>query len=127
MDAVAHERRPMGGLEAAVLDCLWADGEPLTPRGVLDRIDGDLAYTTIMTILTRLWRKGLVERSRSGKAYAYTPLVSEADLVASRMRDALVSSADRGATLSRFAETLTKREATALRAALADLASGGRR
>lgn len=117
----------MGGLEAAVLECLW-DGEvPLTPRDVLDRMDGDLAYTTIMTILTRLWRKGLVERSRSGKAYAYSPLVSEADLVASRMRDALVSSADRSATLSRFAESLTTGEVTALRAALAELASGARR
>lgn len=121
------ERRPMGGLEAAVLECLWAAGEPLTPRRVLELTDDELAYTTIMTILTRLWHKGLLERSRSGKAFAYAPAVTEADFVASRMRDALARSADRTATLSRFAELLTKREAKALRAALADLERGARR
>jgi predicted transcriptional regulator len=120
-------RRAMGALETEVLECLWAADEPLTPRAVLEETGEDLAYTTIMTILTRLWQKGLVERERSGKAYFYSPLVSEPDLLASRMRSVLETSADQKATLSRFVETLSKREANALRSALGQLGPGKKR
>ena len=49
---------------------LWGKGSPATPGEVQDAVGRDLAYTTIMTILTRLWHKGLVERHRDGRAYA---------------------------------------------------------
>ncbi len=119
-----NERRAMGALETEVLECLWAVGEPLTPREVLEETDEDLAYTTIMTILTRLWQKGLVDRERSGKAFRYSPTVTEAELLASRMRSVLQTSADQKATLSRFVQTLSKREANALRRALRQLGAG---
>jgi predicted transcriptional regulator len=108
----------MGALEADVLDVLWRSDQPMTPAAVLDRLDGDLAYTTVMTILTRLHKKGLVDRSRAGRAYEYVPRVSEADLAASRMRTALTGTSDRFATINRFVDTLSKKDAAALRAVI---------
>jgi predicted transcriptional regulator len=118
------ERRPVGSLERAVLEQLWAAAGPVTPREVLERLDADLAYTTVVTILTRLVAKGLVARERAGKAYVYRPEVAEADLIAERMRTTLASAGDRKATLSRFVEGLSKREARALRNLLDDVARG---
>jgi predicted transcriptional regulator len=111
----------MGSLEADVLGVLWRSAEPATPAEVLDALDGDLAYTTVTTILTRLWHKGLVERSRQGRAYAYRAVVSEAELAANRMRSALAGTGDRVATMSRFVDGLSASEAEALRAALEEL------
>ncbi len=112
------ERRPMGALEAEVLDVLWRADGPVTPADVRTAMGTDLAYTTVMTILVRLWEKGLTERTKQGRAYAYSAVVSESDLAANRMRDALVSTSDRAATMSRFVDGLNKREAAALRALL---------
>ena len=112
------ERREMGALEHEVLSELWALGEPATPAVVLDALGTGLAYTTVMTILTRLWEKGLVTRTRSGRAYAYTPAVTEAELTARRMRATLVAASDQKAALSRFVGSLSAREARTLRALL---------
>lgn len=111
-------RRPTGALEMAVLTHLWEADGPRTPAQVRDAIGGELAYTTVMTILSRLWQKGLAEREREGRAFAYRAKVSEADLVAERMRVALSGASDQSTTLSRFVSGLSKREASALRAAL---------
>ena len=110
----------MGALEADVLDVLWRSGEPSTPGQVLERVGGDLAYTTVMTILTRLHTKGLLERSKVGRAYAYLPKVSESDLAAQRMRSTLTSTSDRLETINRFVGTLADKEVATLRAALED-------
>jgi predicted transcriptional regulator len=113
-----RERREMGALEHEVLSELWALGEPATPADVLDALDTNLAYTTIMTILTRLWEKDLVTRERRGRAYAYTPALTEAELTARRMRETLAAASDQKAALSRFVGTLSAREARSLRALL---------
>jgi predicted transcriptional regulator len=126
-DGDVPERRPVGALETAVLECLWAASEPMTPREVLEQVDAALAYTTVVTILTRLADKGLVERERAGRAYRYRPKVSEADLVAGRMSAALAAAGDRAGTLSRFVQGLSKRETRTLRALLEDLDQGRRR
>ncbi len=112
------ERRPMGALEAEVLDVLWRADAPVTPADVRAAMGTDLAYTTVMTILVRLWEKGLAQRSRQGRAFAYTAIVSESDLAATRMRAALAGASDHSATMSRFVDGLNKREAAALRALL---------
>jgi predicted transcriptional regulator len=108
-------RRPMGSLESAVLSALWRADEPQTPGQVLETIDADVAYTTVMTILARLWQKGLAERFKQGRAYAYAPAMSEADLAASKMRDQLSQSSDRMATIGRFVSSLDPAEARQLR------------
>ena len=54
---MSPRKRPDGALEADVLGVLWAaDGQSLSPAEVNERLPTDLAYTTIMTVLTRLWK-----------------------------------------------------------------------
>jgi Predicted transcriptional regulator len=113
-----NERRPTGALEQEVLLQLWTLGHPATPAEVLDELDDDLAYTTVMTILTRLWQKGLVVRKRRGRAFAYEPAVSEAELTASRMHQSLSASSDPKAALVTFVGGLSRPQARALRALL---------
>ncbi len=113
-----NDRRLTGELEHEVLSALWTMDEAATPAEVLDALDSDLAYTTIMTILTRLWQKELVTRERRGRAYAYAPAVTEAELTAQRMQAILAEASDRKAALSGFARSLSAREARALKAAL---------
>lgn len=112
------DRRSLGALEHEVLSQLWVTDDPATPAEVLDALDTDLAYTTIMTVLSRLWQKGLVTRERRGRAYAYAPSLTEADLTAQRMQDALRAASDRKAALTGFARSLSAREARSLRALL---------
>jgi predicted transcriptional regulator len=109
------QRRAMGALEAEVLEALWRADAPQTPNDVLAALGTKLAYTTIMTTLVRLFDKGLVDRVKVGRAFAYTAVVSEADLVASRMQHELDRSSDRLATMSRFVDGLTLGEARQLR------------
>jgi predicted transcriptional regulator len=108
----------MGALEAEVLAFLWKADGPVTPREVRDGAGLDLAYTTVMTILIRLWKKGLADRELQGRAYAYRPRFDEADYVARSMREALEHASDRTAVLGRFVGTLSRSEARALRALL---------
>lgn len=118
------ERRPMGSLESSVLEQLWQSADPLTPAEVQAQLDGDLAYTTVMTILTRLWKKGMVTRSRDGRAYAYAPAVTQAEFLAERMKGELGRTKDRPAVLSQFVDRLSKKDAAALRDLLGEM--GGR-
>jgi predicted transcriptional regulator len=108
----------MGALEHEVLVQLWAMPDGGTPADVLDALGGSLAYTTVMTILSRLWQKDLVERERRGRAYVYWPKVSEAELTAKRMRASLVGASDKKEVLSHFVDGLSAREARTLRALL---------
>ena len=105
----------MGSLEATVLQQLWRSENPLTPAQVQEALGGDLAYTTIMTILTRLWKKGLAARERSGRAFAYSPAVTEPEFLAERMQGELVRTKDRQAVLSRFVDKLSLKDTVALR------------
>jgi predicted transcriptional regulator len=114
------ERRETGGLESEVLATLWALGEPATPAAVRQALDTSLAYTTIMTILVRLWQKGLVEREKVGKAYTYFPRVSDAHLTAERMHVQLETSSDKRAVLAEFVGTLTPSEEHLLRQLIED-------
>jgi predicted transcriptional regulator len=108
-------RRAMGELESEVLTILWAADGARTPAEVLDALEGDVAYTTAMTILSRLWQKGLAEREPRGRAYAYRPKVSEAELAAQRMQATLARTHDREAALARFVGSLSKKDERALR------------
>lgn len=116
-------RRGMGELEAEVMGRLWSAAVPLTPSQVRDELGGDLAYTTVMTILARLWEKGLAQRERQGRAYAYWPTITETELAAQRMRAALDRTADRENTLARFVDTLSRKDERALRRILGGLTS----
>ncbi|MEB8339322.1 BlaI/MecI/CopY family transcriptional regulator [Streptomyces endophyticus] len=100
------ERRPAGELEAAVMAALWAAGSPLTPGQVQADLARGLARTTVTTILTRLFDKGVVGRDRQGRGFAYFPVQDAPGLTARRMHTALDRDADRASVLARFVDQL---------------------
>ena len=114
-------RRGMGELESEVMAQLWAADGPVTPAEVRDALGTDLAYTTVMTILVRLWEKGLAHRERQGRAFAYWPSVSEAELAAQRMRATLEHTGDREKVLARFVDALSPKDERILRRILSRL------
>ena len=107
MDDRPNKRRPAGALEAEIVAALWAAREPLTPKAVQEELGGKLAYTTVMTALTRLYEKGVVSREKSGRAYAYTAVLDSPGIAAARMRELLEAGGDRQAVLARFLGTLS--------------------
>jgi predicted transcriptional regulator len=78
-----------GPLEERVLDHLWRRKTPVTVRQVQLSLGGDLAYTTVMTTLDRLFKKGLLQRTREGRAYRYAPRASREAFGASLVRGLL--------------------------------------
>ncbi|WP_405445514.1 BlaI/MecI/CopY family transcriptional regulator [Streptomyces achromogenes] len=119
----AHgERRPAGELEASVLAALWSAGAPQTPGQVQLSLGTGLARTTVTTILTRLHDKGVVERRRQGRGYAYFPAQDAQDahgLTARRMHGELDRDSDRETVLARFVAQLGPDDERILRALLA--------
>lgn len=112
--------RKLGDLEALVMEQLWSSNDPLSVRQVLESLpdDRNRAYTTVMTVMDNLFRKGFVARERAGRAYVYRPAQTRAEHTAEVMEDALSRGGDRGAALMHFVEQLTQDEAAALRAVL---------
>ena len=98
----------MGELETAVMDVVWRCDAPVTPGDVRTLLAGQrpLAYTTVMTILVRLWRKGRLERERVGRAYAYRPVDSQEEYAAARMGEVLGGVPDRPKALGHFVHVL---------------------
>src|SRR5215467_2863422 len=64
-----------GSLELRVLEALWALGREASVRDVLDAFPA-AAYTTVMTTMERLHRKGVLARRKDGRAFLYTPVSS---------------------------------------------------
>lgn len=111
----AAERRPSGELESAILAALWAAATPLTPGQVQRAVATELARTTVTTILSRLYEKGSVTRTRAGRGFAYTPTEDAAGLTARRMHSELRKEQDRGTVLARFVSQLTDEDEKLLR------------
>jgi predicted transcriptional regulator len=118
-------RREAGELESEVLAALWAAARPLTPGEVREELGGSLAYTTVMTTLSRLHDKGVVDRRRSGRSYAYAPNVREAEFAARRFRALLDRGHDRDAVLQGFVSELSGDEERVLRALLENETGAG--
>jgi predicted transcriptional regulator len=118
--AAGSSRRAAGELEAAVLDVLQHAGSALAPGEVRERIGGDLAYTTVVTILSRLHAKGVLDRHKAGRFYRYAPVADQPGLAARRMARVLDEEADREAVLARFVSSLSGRDEELLREMLAD-------
>lgn len=103
-----------------MLAALWAAQSPLTPAQVQSELGDALAYTTVVTILSRLHDKGVLTRERQGRAYAYLPVQDEAGLVARRMRKLLDAEPDRRTVLARFVTDLSTEDERLLRTLLGD-------
>ena len=116
----AAGRRGAGELEAAVLAVLQAAGSPLSPAEVRDRLGGNLAYTTVVTILSRLHGKGVLERRKAGRAFLYAPVADQPGLAARRMTQMLDAEPDREAVLARFVSGLSGQDEELLRRMLGE-------
>jgi predicted transcriptional regulator len=98
----------LGPLEAEVMAMLWQAGGPVLVREVADRLNADrghdnaapLAYTTVMTVLSRLAAKGILVREQQGRGFVYTPVVADTAEIA--VRGVLAEFGD--AALARFVE-----------------------
>jgi predicted transcriptional regulator len=76
-DARSGVEKLLGELEHAVMDILWGQGEA-TVRDVLDELNctRSLAYTTVLTVMSRLVDKGLLTQNKTGRAHLYRPVMS---------------------------------------------------
>ena len=106
----------LGDLEAQVMRRIWVRGKPVTVRDIVGdlRRERPIAYTTVMTVMDNLRKKGWLRREPDGRAYRYEPLISGAEYSASLMRQALEASNDRPAVLMHFIGELSTEEADAL-------------
>jgi predicted transcriptional regulator len=112
--------RQLGALEAVIMYRLWEWGEPTLVREVVDDLNRDrpLAYTTVMTVMENLYRKGWLRRHRDGRAWRYEPTGSRSDYTAALMTDALATSADRRTALAQFVLQMSPHDAALLQQAL---------
>lgn len=112
--------RKLGELEQVIMDRIWSRSHPAAVREVLEDLlpDRPIAYTTVMTVMDNLHRKGVLAREKDGRAYLYRPALSREQHTAALMEDALSGSTDRAATLLHFVEQMPADEAAQLRRAL---------
>lgn len=125
-------RARLGDLERAIMDRLWAI-DPPTPEAAMSvreiheslSQERDIAYTTVMTVLDRLTKKGLVTRERDGRAWRYLPQSTSEELTAHLLRDSLdhIDTSDRRAAMLHFLDSASADEIDDLKAALAELES----
>ena len=115
----------LGELERGVMELLWASAGPLSAYDLqerlaaVDREGRELAATTVLTVLSRLEKKGFVARERSTRPHRYTATATREDHMAELMHEVLGGAADRTAVLARFIGRATPEEAEALRRLLA--------
>jgi predicted transcriptional regulator len=112
--------RRFGELEAVIMDRLWQWGRPVLVREMVEDLRGErpLAYTTVMTVMENLHRKGWLRRERDGRAWRYEPTGSRSGYTAALMTDALGTSADRRTALAHFVLQMSPHDAALLREAL---------
>ena len=83
----SHAEEPaLGHLESTVLEILW-DRTESSVHDVIQQLDRPLAYTTVMTTLDRLYKKGLLDRRKSERAFLYSPRLSREEWQRKRAGD----------------------------------------
>jgi predicted transcriptional regulator len=82
------KRLGLGRLETEVMDILWSRGES-NVHEVTQKLERPLAYTTVMTTLDRLFKKGLLERRKLERAFTYSAKLSRSELLFSCLVDAV--------------------------------------
>ena len=123
MTAEARGRAP-GALEREILASLAAAGRPLSPADVRAELGDRLAYTTVMTTLSRLHAKGAVSRQAAGRGYVYElqggPDDAQDSMTAHRMLRLLKAGGNRAGVLSRFVADLSPGDEQLLAGLLTD-------
>ncbi len=108
-------RRQRGALERAVLEVLWDHGGWLSPGEVSQRLEADLAYTTVVTVLRRLYGKDMLARESEGRAHVYRPHRTREEHTAVAMADILTGARDPATALNHFVDTLGEDDRRQLR------------
>lgn len=108
MQSKQKSTRPLGKLEEKVMAILWRDG-PLSVREVNKSLgEKSLAHTTVMTTLDRLFKKGLLTRTKDGVAFIYEPALSRDEyrqlLVGSTVTDLLAEGTNAEPVLAAFVD-----------------------
>ena len=118
--------RGFGELEAVIMDRVWNRGPETstTVRELFDELaaEREIAYTTVMSTMDNLHRKGWLARERDGKAYRYWATLSREEHSARLMREALDGGGQSELILSHFIEQISPEESERLRTALRRLA-----
>jgi len=112
--------RGFGELEAVVMDRVWEHGGPVTVRELFDdlRRERPIAYTTVMSTMDNLHRKGWLARDKDGKAYRYTAVASRDEYSARLIREAMAEAGDTEAVLSHFVAAMDGDQSQVLREVL---------
>lgn len=112
----------LGDLERSVMDLLWQQQAPLTANELRDLLTQsntshgkELAVTTVLTVLSRLEKKELVQRERDIRPHRYHSVTSREEHTAELMHEVLGSAPDREAVLARFIGSVSADEASTLR------------
>jgi predicted transcriptional regulator len=119
--------RGFGDLEAVIMSRVWAHGDPVTVRDLVDELQRErpIAYTTVMTTMDNLHRKGWLARVKDGKAYRYTATASRAEYSAGLMREALDGGGDTELVLNHFVAQMGGEESELLQAVVRRLSAPG--
>ncbi|MGN7781118.1 BlaI/MecI/CopY family transcriptional regulator [Mycolicibacterium sp. 22603] len=114
------QQRGLGDLEATVMDRVWASADGATVRDIFEQLTDarQIAYTTVLSTMDNLYRKGWVRRDREGKAYRYWPTMTREERSAQLMRAAFDSGGNTEAVLAFFVDQMSAEESAQLRAAL---------
>ena len=106
------EVRVFGELETVVMDQLWSLGGTATVREVFERLNADrvIAYTTVLSTMDNLYRKGHLTRERVGKAHRYQTVLTHVEHTAGLMHEALSTGEDSEAVLTHFVGTMSDDE-----------------
>ena len=112
--------RGFGDLEAEVMHRVWDHDGPVTVRELFDdlRRERPIAYTTVMSTMDNLHRKGWLARDKDGKAYRYTAVASRDEYSARLMREAMAEAGDTEAVLSHFVAAMDGDQSQVLREVL---------
>src|ERR1700735_4989230 len=125
-DDVGGAVRGFGDLEAVIMHRVWEYSRPVTVRELFDELSGErtIAYTTVMSTMDNLHRKGWLGRVKEGKAYRYTATASREEYSARLMREALEGGGDTEAVLSHFVAQIGGAESEVLRTVVGRLTRG---
>jgi predicted transcriptional regulator len=106
----------LGELETEIMRRLWRRAGATTVRELVDELqeDREIAYTTVMTVLDNLYKKGWLRRELDGRAYLYEPVSGGDEYSAELMRGALDTSPDHVAAFAHFLKHLNPDEVKAL-------------
>ena len=118
--------RGFGELESVIMQMVWDQGRPVTVRELFDELAQEraIAYTTVMSTMDNLHRKGWLARTKDGKAYRYTATASREEYSARLMQEALAVGGDTEAVLTHFVAQIGGTESEALRTVMRRLTGG---